>query len=425
MNKVQIVSYAKKTETWPKYAECTTLEAPLSPDSFSYNFYDLTDNILWRFHGSQYVSINSIDDFQSVQTMLKKSSSAVNIVVLPQNLEFFFDYDPYYKRYDKQCNLKDIIYNLTDILSKLIPTPFPRIYYENTTTTLNSHSIKASFCFENEKGSPFTFSDGSKKITTCKINDRLFLTTLNIFESPQTFEAFLNLIMPTGENETYPEWLYEVNVLDDQEQRDKIGQSEKIIGEEQAKIALAQEKLAANLKYKSILATNGDALVGVVFEILQELLNCDLSEFQDEHQEDFEIKKEDVTFIGEIKGVTSNVRSEHISQLDVHCQNYQDRLQEEGREETVKGLLIINHQRSSAPTERQVVHEIQIALADRNQSLIVETQELLYLFEAKQMGRVEVSQICRAFKEMTGIFHTETALKMYSHEDEDNTPYMG
>lgn len=103
MNKVQIVSYAKKTETWPKYAECTTLEAPLSPDSFSYNFYDLTDNILWRFHGSQYVSINSIDDFQSVQTMLKKSSSAVNIVVLPQNLEFFFDYDPYYKRYGKRC----------------------------------------------------------------------------------------------------------------------------------------------------------------------------------------------------------------------------------------------------------------------------------------------------------------------------------
>lgn len=423
MNKVQIVSYAKKTETWPNYAECTTLKEPLSPDSFLYNFYDLTDNALWRFQGNQHVSINSIDDFQSIQTMLKKSNSAVNVIVLPQNLEFYFRYDRIDKKYYEHRNLKDIIVNLTDILSDLIPTPFPRIYYENTTTTLNSHSIKASFCFENEKGSPFTFSDGSKKITTCRINDRLFLTTLNIFESPQIFEAFLSRIMPK-EDETYPEWLYEVDILDDQEQKEKIDQSERIIGEEQAKIEFAKEKLGANLKYKSILSTNGDALVEVVFEILQELLGCDLSQFQDKHQEDFEIKKENVTFIGEIKGVTSNVHSEHISQLDVHCQNYQDRLQEEGKEETVKGLLIINHQRNAVPQERQEVHQIQIALAERNQSLIVETSELLRLFEAKKMGSVEVSQICHAFKEMTGIFHTETVLEMYGHEDEDNTPYM-
>ena len=66
---------------------------------------------------------------------------------------------------------------------------------------------------------------------------------------------------------------------------------------------------------KSVLYTNGDELVQVVFEILEELLGCDLSQFVDLKKEDFLFTIEDTTFIGEIKGVNSNVKNPNITQL--------------------------------------------------------------------------------------------------------------
>lgn len=77
-----------------------------------------------------------------------------------------------------------------------------------------------------------------------------------------------------------------------------------------------------------MLYENEDELVSVVFNMLENMLDYDLSLFIDQGDEDFSIKLEDVTFIGEIKGATSNVRAEHISQLDVHYQSYLDKLQD-------------------------------------------------------------------------------------------------
>ena len=47
--------------------------------------------------------------------------------------------------------------------------------------------------------------------------------------------------------------------------------------------------------------------------MLDELLDYDSSEFVDEGKEDFFIKKEDVTFIGEIKGVSSSIANKNVS----------------------------------------------------------------------------------------------------------------
>lgn len=59
------------------------------------------------------------------------------------------------------------------------------------------------------------------------------------------------------------------------------------IRSEEAKIEAAKEILRENAKYKSILFTNGDELVSVVFSILQQLLNYDLSTFADKKKQDF------------------------------------------------------------------------------------------------------------------------------------------
>ena len=69
----------------------------------------------------------------------------------------------------------------------------------------------------------------------------------------------------------------------------------------------------------------------------------------------------------------------NVSQLDVHVQNYLDDHEED--KDKITSLLIIDHQRNRPLSEREPVHNIQINLAKRNGSLIVETITLLKLFE--------------------------------------------
>jgi len=137
--------------------------------------------------------------------------------------------------------------------------------------------------------------------------------------------------------------------------------------------------------------------------ILDELLDYDSSQFVDEKREDFLIKKEDITFIGEIKGVSSAVANKNVSQLDVHVQSYLDKLQEESTEEKVKGLLIINHQRNKPLEERQEVHEHQRNLATRNGSLIIETQTLLKIFEEYKQGKLTKEKCKKLFIDNEGL----------------------
>lgn len=168
-------------------------------------------------------------------------------------------------------------------------------------------------------------------------------------------------------------------MFDDNEQLKTIEKNNEIIKDANDNISKAMDAINKNNRYKSILYTNGDELVEVVFEILEEMLGCDLSEFHDKKKEDFNFKIGEKIFIGEIKGVTPNVKKANVSQLDVHVQEFLD--ENETADENVVALLIINHQRNKPLENREVVMEEQIKLAERNGSLIVETITLLKLFE--------------------------------------------
>ena len=61
-------------------------------------------------------------------------------------------------------------------------------------------------------------------------------------------------------------------------------------------------------------------------KMLEKMLNYNLSEFKDDYKEDFLIEFNDITFIGEIKGVNSNLKNKHLSQLDDHVSDREDYL---------------------------------------------------------------------------------------------------
>lgn len=190
---------------------------------------------------------------------------------------------------------------------------------------------------------------------------------------------------------------------DDAEQNTTIAACKEQIDELNNRIFAAQAKLKENADIKSILYTNGEQLVSIVFRILEKLLNCDLSTFIDEKREDFLIKLPRCTFIGEIKGVTSNVKYEHISQLELHYRGYLDRLAETGEVETVKQLLIINPFRTKPLEQRDPVHTAQIELAIRNECLIIETCTLLRIYERFCVNRLTSQQCEEVFARRSGV----------------------
>lgn len=138
--------------------------------------------------------------------------------------------------------------------------------------------------------------------------------------------------------------------------------------------------IESNNKMKSILYTTGDELVDVVFEILEEITGGDLSEFEDTKEEDFLFDLNGKRYIGEIKGVSKNVKGTNISQLETHFRSYLEKNENEN-EDNVHAILVINHQRDKPLLQREPVHQNTINLAKRNKSLIVETNKLLTMLE--------------------------------------------
>lgn len=168
-------------------------------------------------------------------------------------------------------------------------------------------------------------------------------------------------------------------MFDDTAQKETIKLNNNTISMVEDNIKKAAYVLERNKRYKSILYTSGDELVLVVFEILKEIFEWNLDSFKDVKEEDFNIEYDNKEYIGEIKGITSNVKNANVSQLDNHVQNYLDEHDIDWGK--IKSLLIINYQRSKALNNREKVNDKTVALAKRNGSLIIETFTLLKMFE--------------------------------------------
>jgi len=120
-------------------------------------------------------------------------------------------------------------------------------------------------------------------------------------------------------------------------------------------------------------------------------------------KEDFRVEIGEKVLLGEIKGVGHNVRSENVSQLDVHYQGFvEDNLDIDIN--NISALLIMNHQCRKPLNERKEVHENQIKLAKRNGSLIIETIELLKLYDNYRKEDITREECIRRLTSEIGLF---------------------
>jgi len=408
--KIQVISYSKKNYSGGNIV-CSTLESPYALDDYDINVIDLSSEEIWCNEDRGCYLSESKNDFESIGRMIDDRKSAIVLFVIPQNCDFRHNYGSDYfsnPTYRSRTKLKNIIGSLCNNLNLIMPIEYIDNYlqFERTRTVISEVEYKSDFHFVANFFKTLTTSSKSEKITSVEIAENTYATTLHITSTIEVLMNYINNILIVTK-EKAPEWVQNITILDDEEQRGIIKYNNEIIDNAKRAISQANIKLSENDRYKSILYSSGKELVAVVFDMIESLLGCDLSSFKDEFNEDFLIKQEDCTFVGEIKGVSSNVTNAHISQLDVHCQTYIDIIEEEQIEEIVKGLLVINPLRNRPINQREPIHENQIKLAERNNSLIIETVTLLNLFEKKQSGMIDADECRKLFLEKTGVLVIE------------------
>lgn len=367
-----------------------------SLDDFEINIVNLNDENMWRTRGGSVSLIESINDFKSLSKMINNSKKTEIIILLPQNLTYRYNYSM--RDYHSYIELKDmlrmLLHNVGEIYSELSTM---KLVYENTTSIIAKQKIKASFFFARENDGLITSSSG--KNVAYKLG-KVYVSTLDLQNYTQII-CFLEEIGLIINKTEIPSWMEEVQMFDDIQQLDLIRENKEKIQLAENEINKAKKVMDQNNRYKSILYTTGDELVEVVLEILGQLLNYDFSQFEDKKNEDFLAEIGDDVFIGEIKGVNHNVKSENISQLDVHYQGYLEDNEKEA--ENVYALLIMNYQKNKPIADREPVHEKQVALAVRNGSLIIDTYMLLKLFEKFKRNEINSEDCRNILKSKVGI----------------------
>ena len=404
---IQILTYTgKETEYQNTKVKVNSLHDAESLDFFLFFIIVLQDNDIWVYSGNSNETIDKKADFSSLSKMIDNSCKAQNIILLPQNEVFKYYYIPSSRGYrnfgyQNQCELKNMIPKLNGILKNLYK-PLERIdiVYENTKTLLGNQEIPAAFYFGGMQSEELTKSVKSEKGTTIK-EGNLIISTL-LLDDWKTIEAFLKTLGLIKQEQRRPEWMEEINMFDDDKQIEIIRDNQTKIQIAETNIEEARKVINKNNKYKSILYTNGEELVKVVLEILEEMLGCDFSDFKDVKREDFLTAVDEYTFIGEIKGINHNVKSENVAQLERHYQSFLDD-NPDADETKICALLIMDHQKNKPIQEREPVHEKQVALARKYGSLIIDTYTLLKLFEKYLSGEKSRAECIDILQNNTGL----------------------
>ena len=411
--KIQIISNVQNIKCTDCDITYSRLDKPKTLDSFDVNIVDLQDDSIWKNNDDNPLEINVSCDLISIQKNIETSRKAVNIILFPQNYSFkyWFYADSYYSEeyYHNSFCLKDKIDIVKRIMEDIIPKTSSRenwginygLGYENSETICGRSHFKSAFCFTTlypEKIS--TKAKDSNKATTILVLENCYLTTLLLSDGNCNLMDYLTFI---GINEKgqaeIPEWINNFDFFDDAEQRKEINKNTNIIKQAQEKIEKANEILDKNLYYKSVIYETGDNLVKVVTEMLGKLYNYDMTNFVDKKDEDFRITLEDKVFLGEIKGINTNVKKANVSQVLQHTSSFED----DNKNLLVKGLLIINHQRDKTLEERENINSDIIKFATKNDVLIIQTIDLLKIFEKFLNCEVTSEKVIEQFASQSGL----------------------
>jgi len=398
--KIQIISYSTIFEINDPHMSCTinTFERPKSFDEFDINVIDLNNSNLWGFNSEYQKCTEAVYHFKTLKGIMKNSNRSIFIILMPTNIKVSVRYSGCYT--NQTVAIKDILKQVNQELSTLVLSNI-KLRYEISTTTIDEQNFYSDFIFDNVDGETIKWSNGGKS-TIVKHNERLYSTTLLIKNATNDLEILMSFILSGFERSDIPNWFNGLEYFDDAALKNKRNELLDIYRQ----IEDIDRRIDKNNKFKSILYSNGDELVGVVKEILVDIFKLTDSHFTDVKKEDFRFKFEDVNFMIEIKGINTNVKNSNIAQCKKHVT---DLIAEDDTKspDNVKGLLIINPQRNIEPSKREPIHADQISYAKSEGILIITTLELLKLYQAYTKDGTVSNACFDTFKNNIGEFKFE------------------
>lgn len=406
---IQLVTEEEyKYNNYKEDFDITSFKSVRTFDNYDINIIDLTGEVIWKniknLSSKPVFPMIKSSDFESLNSIAKDSKDSKIIYVLPQNIM----YNMNFLDQKKFAYLKDILGFYIEALKQVIPFKNINLKFGNNETMIGDKAINSAFYFYDDENGALTFSKNSNKVTT--INNSIFyVTTIDILngEVDKNINDYLKEIKLVNSINEYPDWLYLFNYNDDSDKKLEIEKAKEIIKEQKEIIENSNNKLKENLRYKSILVTNSNELVDVVFELIETIFDVDLTDFIDKKREDFLFKKDGITYIGEIKGVTSNIKYEHLSQLNVHYAAYLDELQESNQDENIKKILIMNYERNKNISDRDEINEMQINMAKREQILIIDTLSLLKINEMIINKNLTKEQVISIINNQVGLIEVK------------------
>jgi len=400
-NKIQIIGYniLDINKIYGDELTLSSFSSPKSLDDYEITIIYLHGNNLWENNNHESYN-NKITDLRNLYSMLLNSNKTKVIFLYPQ--------DCYYWNGKNNYPLKNNLKLFEEKIKEIFDIDPIGLIFENTTTIINNNKINSNF-YITESSFEYLSKSTSEKTTTIN-NSQYIITTLNIdsYEALLDFLREINFIEDKSET---PVWFNDIKMFDDEKHEEIIKNDEEEIVKLEREITSSSNKLKKNNEYKSILYTNADELVDIVFDILEQILECDLSDFEDKGIDDFCIAKNDVTFIGEIKGIRTNVKNSNLAQVNVHAEKYKEKLEDEGKEEeNIKEILIVNPLRKKDIRERESVDNEQISLAkNKYKSLIVTTENLLMAYEKylEDDSTISSDKLIEMFRNKTGLFEIQ------------------
>lgn len=338
--KIQLINYYGTNSCELKFDRTTTIDSFISFDEFDLNIIDLRHRELFVLdvYNKDNLTSNIIKIYENLNTAISNLTKSKVIIIFPNSFKLLLNDGREYKELKYMLGFFNYVIHLITNLDL-------NIKYEYSTTRIDEQiEMYSDFYMDINRDLKFIKikSKGDNPVLINKEN--IYITTLDISFDENLEILLKKLGLIEKENGKEPDWIKDFNFFDDEKQKEKILNSELLIKKEGEKIKSATEILQINSRYKSILYTQGEELVDVVKDIISEMLNIDLSGFIDKKKEDIRFEYNNDVFIGEIKGITDNVKSKNLSQLDNHFTAFVDENPNIDEEKIFK-LLIINSQR--------------------------------------------------------------------------------
>ena len=382
---------------------CSTFDDFELIDKFDYTIIDFSENEIWESDIVDDTKLGIEKNLEKLNETISNSSSKKVIFLFPQDISW-----SRINRYGASINISKRRTQFRNILIR-------RCFLHNTVgigavtneTSLNNITTKSDFFFQDiiHYYEPLTVSKYSNHPTTIRSFFCGIIFTFLSLATETNLIDFLETIGIAVPHSNMPKWLEDYHWYNDDNLYNTIQKNKIEIEALNKENKECSEKIKNNEFYKTILISQGDELVNTILKIFEEIFEIDASTFVDKKIQDFDMTISDVTILFEIKGISTNVKNQNITQLDLHESRFIDELNDKKCPipANIRKVLIINHQRDKKISERESINDQQIRLAEKKGVLIIETFTLLTLLERFRKNEITKDIISNYFINSIGL----------------------